>query len=86
MMDEDVHVPAALVVASKQARLVAFVDGKLQRLALADILAADVDVGRVRAHRKTGDHAALDQRERVVAHDFPVLAGPGSDSSALTTR
>lgn len=31
----------------------------------------------MRAHGETGDHAAFDQRMRIVAQDFAVLAGAG---------
>lgn len=31
----------------------------------------------MRAHGETGDHAAFDQRMRIVAQDFAVLAGTG---------
>ncbi len=31
----------------------------------------------MRAHRHTGDHAALDQQMRVMAHDLAILAGAG---------
>src|SRR5690606_20889936 len=76
MVDMDVDVPAALVVLADQAGLVALVDRPLQRLALADELAAHIDVGRMRLHGETGDHAALDERVRVVTENVAVLAGP----------
>jgi hypothetical protein len=75
-----------LVVLADEVGLIGLVDGALQRLALADIFAADIDVGRMRAHGEGGDQAALDQRMRVVAHDLAILAGARLDSSALTTR
>ncbi|MNY09041.1 hypothetical protein D3C86_1419320 [compost metagenome] len=76
-MDVDVEIPAVLVVLAEQARIVTFVDGCLQRLTLAHIFAANVDIGRMRTHGETGDHAAFDQRMRIVAQDFAVLAGAG---------
>ena len=74
-MDVDVHVPAVLVVLAEKAGIIALVDRRLQRLALADVLAADIDVGHMRTHGEARDHAALDQRVRIMAHDVPVLAG-----------
>ena len=50
------------------------------------ILAANIDVGGVRAHREAGDQAAFDERcgsLRMISRSLQV---PGSDSSALTTR
>jgi hypothetical protein len=73
----DVEIVAVLVALADQAGLIGLVDRQLQRLALADELAADVDVGRDRAHGETGDQATLDQRVRVVAQDLAVLAGAG---------
>ena len=75
VVDDDVEVPPALVAGAQEPRIVAFVDCRLERLALADVFAADVDVGVVGAHREAGDDAALDQRMRIVAHDVAVLAG-----------
>ena len=77
MMDENVDIPAVLVVLAEKTRIVAFVDRGLQRFALADIFAAHVDIAGVGAHGEAGDHAAFDQRMRIVAHDIAVLAGAG---------
>jgi hypothetical protein len=77
VMNENVKIPAVLVVLAQQSGVVAFVDRGLQRLALADELAAHIDVGDMRAHGETGDQAAFDQRMRIVAHDLAVLAGAG---------
>ena len=49
----------------------------MQDLALADELAANIDVGDMRAHGEGGEQRALDQQLRIVAHDVPVLAGAG---------
>ena len=76
-MDVDVEIVAVDVVLADQPGLVGLVDGALQRLALADELAAHIDVGGDRAHREAGDQAALDQRVRIVAQDVAVLAGAG---------
>ena len=77
MGDDDVEIPAVDVVLADQPGLVGLVDRRLQRLALADVLAAHVDEGGVRAHREGGDQAALDEKMRIVPHDLPVLAGAG---------
>jgi hypothetical protein len=72
----DVEVePAAGRVGAQQARIIALVDGDLQRLALADVFAPQVNVADVRAHGEAGDQAPLDQRMRIVPHDLAVLAG-----------
>ena len=50
VMDVDVDVPAVLVVLAEQAGVIALVDRRLQRLALAHVFAAHVDIGGVGAH------------------------------------
>ena len=60
-----------------QLRVIGLVDRGLQHLALADELAADIDVGDVRPHGEGGQERALDEKMRIVAHDVPVLAGAG---------
>src|SRR5690606_19829328 len=75
MMNMNIEIPAALVVLAQQSGIVAFVDRSLQRLALADEFAANVDVGDMRAHRETGNDAALDQRVRIMAENVTILAG-----------
>jgi hypothetical protein len=78
MMQVEVEIPARPGgVLAQKPRVIGLVDGGLQRLALADVFAADVDVAGMRAHREGGDQAALDQRVGIVAHDLPVLAGAG---------
>mmetsp|Transcript_3618 Transcript_3618/g.6624 ORF Transcript_3618/g.6624 Transcript_3618/m.6624 type:complete len:212 (+) Transcript_3618:1070-1705(+) len=76
MREVEVKVPTAVggVLAEKPV-VVGRVDGRLQRLALADVFAADVDVAGVRVHRERGDETTLDQRVGIIAHDLPVLAG-----------
>ena len=76
-MDVDLEIVAVDVVLADQPGLIGLVDGALQRLALADELAAHIDVGGDRAHGEAGDQAAFDQRVRVVAQDVAVLAGAG---------
>src|SRR5690606_38859986 len=49
VMDVDVEIPAAFVAIAEKAGVVGFVDGALQRLALAHELAAYVDIGGMRA-------------------------------------
>ncbi len=74
-MDEDVEVVArASRVLAQQARVIGFGHRGEQRLGLADVFAADVDVGRARAHRVAGDQRAFDQLVRVVADYLAVLA------------
>ena len=68
---------AVHVVLADQLRLIGLIDRGLQPLALADELAAHVDVAGVRAHREARDQAALDQQMRIVPHDLAVLAGAG---------
>ena len=52
-------------------------DGRLEAVGLQVELAANVDIGRPRGHGGARQQAAFDQLVRVVAHDFPVLAGAG---------
>jgi hypothetical protein len=76
-MDIDVHVPAELVVLAEQTGVIAFVDRRLQRFAFADDIRRARRCRRMRAHGEARDHAAFDQRMRIVAHDVAVLAGTG---------
>ena len=76
-MQVEVEIPAVDVAFADQVGLVGLIDRRLQPLALADELAADIDVGRVRAHGEGGHQAAFDQKMRVVPHDLAVLAGAG---------
>src|SRR3954453_1941442 len=75
--DVDVERPAVDVVLADQLRLIGLVDRGLEMLALADELAADIDVAGMRVHRAARDQAALDQEMRIVPHDLAILAGPG---------
>jgi hypothetical protein len=75
VMEVKVEIPAMDIALADQPRLVGLVDRGLQALALADELAADVDVAGVRAHREAGDQAALDEKMRIVPHDLAILAG-----------
>ena len=78
VMDVEVEVIAGSAgVLADQAGLVGLVDRRLQALALADELAAHVDVAGMRPHGEAGDQAALDQKMRVVPHDLAILAGAG---------
>ena len=77
VVDDEVEVPAVDVVLADQLGRVGLVDGRLQALALADELAAHVDVAGVRAHGEGGEQRALDQQVRIVPHDLAVLAGAG---------
>src|SRR4029079_10317163 len=77
MMDIKIEVPLVHVVFADQLGLIGLVDRRLQPLTLADELATYIDVAGLRAHRETGDQAALDQEMRIVPHDLSVLAGAG---------
>ena len=72
-----VVVAGAAGVLAEQPGLVGLIDRGLQALALADELAAHIDVAGARAHRETGDQTALDEKMRIVPHDLAVLAGAG---------
>jgi len=75
VVDDDLEVPAVLVVLANEAGFPRLIDRGLQMLALADEFAAHVDEARVRPHGEAGKQAALDQRVRVVAKNVAVLAG-----------
>ena len=77
MMDVEVERVAVLVVDADETRLIGLVDRTLQRIALRDILAADIDVAGMRTHREGGDQAAFDEKMGIIAHDLAVLAGAG---------
>ena len=77
MMHVEIERVAVDVVLADQPLGVRLVDGALQGFALADVFAADVDVGRVRRHGEGGEETALDEEMRIVPHDLPVLAGAG---------
>ena len=75
--DVEVERPAVDIVLADQLRLIGLIDRGLQMLALADELAAHIDVADMRAHREAREQAALDQQMRIVPHDLAVLAGAG---------
>jgi hypothetical protein len=77
MVDDDVEVPAVDVVLADQAGIIGLLHGRLKVLALADELAANIDIGDMRAHGAAGEQAALDQMVRIVPQDLAVLAGAG---------
>ena len=70
----DVEIPAMHIVLADELGVVGFLDRALHRLALIDVLAADVDVASVRLHREARDKAAFDQQMRIVAHHVAVFA------------
>ena len=74
-MQMKVEVPAVRVVLADQLRVIGLVDRRLQHLALADELAADIDVGDMRPHGEGREQRAFDEQMRIVAHDVPILAG-----------
>ena len=61
VVDDRCRSPSRGRCSCRSAGLIGLVDRRLQALALADELAADIDVGGVRAHGEAGDQAALDQ-------------------------
>ena len=76
VVDVNIEVVAgAARILANQTRRVSLVDRGLQMLALADELAAHIDVSGLRPHGEAGDQAALDQQMRVVAQDIAILAG-----------
>ena len=77
VMDVEVEIVAVDVVLAEQLRVIGLVDRGLQALALADELAAHIDVAGAAIHRAAGDQAALDEQMRIVPHDLAVLAGAG---------
>src|SRR6185437_89019 len=77
VVHDHVEVVAVHVVLADELGLVGLVNRGLQPLALADELAADVDVTGVHAHGAARDQTAFDQQMRIVAHDLAVFAGAG---------
>src|SRR5262249_47008076 len=77
VVHDEIEREAVDVVLADQLGGVGLGDRRFEALALADELAAHVDVAVVGAHREARDQAALDQEMRVVPHDLPVLAGAG---------
>ena len=65
----------ALDVLAQPAARVRFGDGLVHDVDQVAVLAADVDVARVRIHREARDQAAFDQLVRVVLDQDAVLAG-----------
>ena len=74
VVDDNVEVPAVVVVLADELGGVGFIDGGLQALALADELAAHIDEAGVRPHGERGEQRPLDQQVRIVAHDLAVFA------------
>ena len=73
----EIERPAVDIVLADQLCLIGLIDRGLQMLALADKLAAHIDVAGMRAHREAREQAALDEEMRIVPHDLAVLAGAG---------
>ena len=74
-MQVDVELPARFrrIVAEKTG-VIGLVDGGLQAARLVHELAADIDIGGMRPHRKTSNHTALKQLVWLMANDVAVLA------------
>ncbi len=77
MMDVNVERPAVPIVLADELCRIGLGDRGLEALAFQNIFAANINVAGMRLHREAGDEAALDQKLRIVPHDFPVLAGAG---------
>ncbi len=73
-MQVNLEIPAMDIVLADQLGCIGFVDGGLQALALANILASDIDVADGRAHGEAGIEAAFEEKLRVVPHDLTILA------------
>ncbi len=77
-MDEDVKIIARFAgIFADQARCISLGNCGLQHLGFIDKFAANVDIGRARAHRKASDQRAFDQLVRIVADDLAVFAAAG---------
>ncbi len=77
-MDEDVEIiTGATRIPAEQAPRISLADRALQRLRLADIFAAHIDIGCARLDRVTGEQRALDHLVRLVAQYLAIGAGAG---------
>ena len=77
VVNVNVERPAVQIVLADELCRIGLGDRGLETLAFQDIFAANIDVAGMRLHCEAGDKTALDQKLRIVAHDFPVLAGAG---------
>src|SRR5690606_22608223 len=77
MVDDDIEIPAMDVVLANQASVISLLHGGFEPVTLAYELAAHINEGLVRIHGAARDQASFDKMVRVVAQDFPVLAGAG---------
>src|SRR5258706_655891 len=76
-MEDDLAIPTVDVVLADELGFIGLIDGCLEALALADELAADIDVTGMSSHREGCDEAAFDKKVRIMPHDIPILAGAG---------
>mmetsp|Transcript_9163 Transcript_9163/g.41720 ORF Transcript_9163/g.41720 Transcript_9163/m.41720 type:complete len:221 (+) Transcript_9163:1753-2415(+) len=77
-MDVDVKVnPGAARVLAEVSRGVRLIARLLEVETLVDVLAADVDVARARAHGGSRDEATFEEFVRVVPHDLAIFARAG---------
>ncbi len=77
VMDVQVERPAVDVVLAYEVGLIGLIHGLLEPFALKNVFAAQIDISRLGAHGERGHERAFDQRVRIVAQDFAVLAGAG---------
>ena len=76
MVDVNIIVPTRTGgVFTQQASRIGFVDSHLQGFALANELAAHINIASVRAHGETGQQATFQQLVRLIAHNIAVFAG-----------
>ena len=77
MMHNEIKIPAVDVVLADEIGVIRFIDGALQRLALANVFAAHVNIACVRPHREGREQRSFDEQMRIVAQNFAILAGTG---------
>ena len=75
VMNVNVEGPAVYVVLADEIGRIGFLDRCPHPGVLEPVLAANVDVAGMRLHGEGGDEAAFDQKVRIVAQDFAILAG-----------
>ena len=77
VVDVKVEVPTIDVVLADQLGFIRLLHRLLERVALRDVFAANIDIALVGAHRAARHHAAFNQQVRIMAHDLAILAGAG---------
>ena len=67
VMHDEIKIPAVDVVLADELCIIRFVDGALQRLALANVFTAHVDIACMRPHREGREQRSFDEQMRIVA-------------------